>query len=169
MPARRPPWCCWASGCRTDSVIASEEPVGWVRRSAQREALSRTRRNPPLLLPRKEKWWVTPSTLARWTTERLTRLTHPTIATSDFIPAAPMRPGFAISTSSESRGRRECRVLNCTRSLVGSKGSRPTSIVTTGTGRTSALPAQWFYGLLRALPGVPGLLASIADRSSRSA
>src|SRR5689334_10075977 len=28
---------------------------------------------------------------------------------------------------------------------------------------TPALPAQWFYGLLRALPGVPGLLAPVAN------
>src|ERR1700759_401435 len=27
---------------------------------------------------------------------------------------------------------------------------------------TPALPAQWLYGLLRALPGVPGFLATIA-------
>jgi len=27
---------------------------------------------------------------------------------------------------------------------------------------TPALPAQWLYGLLRALPGVPGLLAPVA-------
>ena len=26
---------------------------------------------------------------------------------------------------------------------------------------TPALPAQWLYGLLRALPGVPGLLAPV--------
>ena len=29
---------------------------------------------------------------------------------------------------------------------------------------TPALPAQWLYGLLRALPGVPGFLATIAAR-----
>src|SRR5581483_10710299 len=32
---------------------------------------------------------------------------------------------------------------------------------------TPALPAQWLYGLLRALPGVPGLLASVAHRTLR--
>src|SRR5215472_14647072 len=30
-----------------------------------------------------------------------------------------------------------------------------------------ALPAQWFYRLLRALPGVPGFLATVVRRSSR--
>ena len=32
---------------------------------------------------------------------------------------------------------------------------------------TPALPAQWLYGLLRALPGVPGLLAPVANGSLR--
>jgi hypothetical protein len=31
---------------------------------------------------------------------------------------------------------------------------------------TPALPAQWLYGLLRALPGVPGLLAPVALSTS---
>src|ERR1700759_3632490 len=31
---------------------------------------------------------------------------------------------------------------------------------------TPALPAPWFYGLLRALPGVPGFLAPVANGSS---
>ena len=34
-------------------------------------------------------------------------------------------------------------------------------VVRQGRNRT-ALPAQWLYGLLRALPGVPGFLATIA-------
>jgi len=34
--------------------------------------------------------------------------------------------------------------------------------VTTGTPNDPAFPAQWCYGLLRDLPGVPGLLATVA-------
>ena len=33
---------------------------------------------------------------------------------------------------------------------------------------TPALPAQWLYGLLRALPGVPGFLATIACAACRT-
>ena len=35
-------------------------------------------------------------------------------------------------------------------------------VVRQGRNRT-ALPAQWIYGLLRALPGVPGLLAPVVS------
>jgi hypothetical protein len=35
------------------------------------------------------------------------------------------------------------------------------------TGNHPAFPAQWFYGLLRALPGEPGFLATVACASSR--
>ena len=37
-----------------------------------------------------------------------------------------------------------------------------TSVVTTGSPKHPAFPARWCYGLLRALPGVPGLLAPVA-------
>src|SRR5712664_1725291 len=40
----------------------------------------------------------------------------------------------------------------CARSLV-CKKNKHTSIVTTVTPETPAFPAQWFYGLLLALPG----------------
>src|SRR6201993_3535725 len=53
----------------------------------------------------------------------------------------------------EGRGRRECRALNRTRNPRGQKGKCP-QVVRQGRNRT-ALPAQWLYGLLRALPGVP--------------
>jgi len=35
-----------------------------------------------------------------------------------------------------------------------------------GSRDNPAFPAQWCYGLLRALPGVPGLIASVAWGSS---
>jgi hypothetical protein len=38
--------------------------------------------------------------------------------------------------------------------------------VTTGTPQQPAFPAQWFDGVSRALPGVPGFLATIACGSS---
>src|SRR5581483_1494951 len=40
-----------------------------------------------------------------------------------------------------------------------------TSIVTTGQPNSPAFPARWSFRLLRALPGVPGLLAPIAAQS----
>jgi hypothetical protein len=55
----------------------------------------------------------------------------------------------------------------CTRSLV-CDGNKHTSVVTTVTPEiTPAFPAQWFYGLLRALPGEPGFLATVICASSR--
>ena len=48
----------------------------------------------------------------------------------------------------ENGGRRECRVFVAPAAPQVRRNS-------------PALPAQWFYGLFRALPGVPGLIASI--------
>ncbi len=61
----------------------------------------------------------------------------------------------------KGRGRRECRAPAAPAASWAEKGRRPTSVVTTGEAERSALPAQWLYGLLRALPGVPGLLAPV--------
>ena len=44
-----------------------------------------------------------------------------------------------------------------------------TRVVTTGTPNSPAFPAQWFYGLCRALPGVPGFVATVALCSSLKA
>jgi hypothetical protein len=68
------------------------------------------------------------------------------------ILAARSARAMHDSSASENGGRRECRVLNRTRSLVCEKWKH-TSIVTTGRPNISAFPARWFYGLLRALPG----------------
>jgi hypothetical protein len=35
------------------------------------------------------------------------------------------------------------------------------AVVTTGSAEHPAFPAQWLYGVLRALPGAPGFLATI--------
>ena len=72
------------------------------------------------------------------------------------------RPSFAKRCPSEKRGRRECRALAAPAASWAEKGRRPTSKFTTGKAERSALPAQWLYGLLRALPGVSGLLAPVA-------
>src|SRR5690242_9343412 len=48
-----------------------------------------------------------------------------------------------------------------TRSLV-CEWKKHTSKVTTGTPNIPAFPAQWAYGLLRDLPGVPGFIATVA-------
>jgi hypothetical protein len=53
-----------------------------------------------------------------------------------------------------------------TPSLVCRKVETHTRYVTTGEPTRPALPAQWLYGLLRALPGVPGLLAPVVSGSS---
>jgi len=47
-----------------------------------------------------------------------------------------------------------------TRSLA-CKRKKHASKVTTGKPRQPALPAQWSYGLFRALPGEPGFVATI--------
>jgi hypothetical protein len=96
-------------------------------------------------------------------------LGHPPsrVTTSEGVLAARFRPRFCkFGAPLLKRGRRECRVhaapavscANCAKkahtSIQGSGGS-PTS------------PAQWLYGLLRALPGERALLPpSLADRSA---
>jgi len=52
-----------------------------------------------------------------------------------------------------------------TRGLVCSKKAH--ELVTTGMLNTPAFPARWFYGLCRALPGVPGFLATVACPACR--
>src|SRR5580704_9858048 len=81
--------------------------------------------------------------------------------------AFPQRisPGSCMSLPSQERGRRECRVFGCTRSPV-CKCRKHTSVVTADEAETSTFPAQWFGGLLRALPGVHDLLVTVACRSS---
>ena len=57
----------------------------------------------------------------------------------------------------QKRGRRECQVFRCTRSLVCRKKTH--ELVTTGEAETSRFPARWCYRLLRALPGVHDLFS----------
>jgi hypothetical protein len=85
------------------------------------------------------------------------------VRTDHRIPAARTRPSDASTLSLEKGGRRECRVFVAP-AASRAKVKKHTSIVTTGTPNLPALPAQRFYGLFRALPGVPGLIASIPSR-----
>src|SRR5207249_2888318 len=65
-----------------------------------------------------------------------------------------MRPRFCkIRSPKENRGRRECRVPNApavSRAKLGEAHERSHHRL---TGLFPAFPAQWFYGLFRALPG----------------
>src|ERR1700760_3289151 len=58
------------------------------------------------------------------------------------------------------RGRRECRVFCCTRSLV-CNGRKHTSVVTADEAETLTFPARWIDRLWRALPGVHDLLVTV--------
>jgi hypothetical protein len=62
------------------------------------------------------------------------------------------------------RGRRECRVFRCTRSLV-CDGRKHTSVVTADEAETPTFPARWFYRLWRALPGVHDLVVTVVSRN----
>jgi hypothetical protein len=81
--------------------------------------------------------------------------------TSEGIPAAQLRPGFAkIRVPLENRGRRECRVHVAPTALRANAkdARRPTQVRRNHSGTPCAMVLR----LLRALPGVPGLLAPVA-------
>jgi hypothetical protein len=52
---------------------------------------------------------------------------------------------------------------HCTGGLACKKTKTHTSIQ--GSGGNPTFPAQWLYGVLHALPGVSGFLASVASRN----
>jgi hypothetical protein len=70
-------------------------------------------------------------------------------------------PSFASTSSLENRGSRECRALSRTRSLVCRRVEGHTSI-SHHSRRNAGIPCAMVERLLRALPGVPGLLATVA-------
>jgi hypothetical protein len=77
-------------------------------------------------------------------------------------------PEWSGSTAlGKQGGRRECRVLDRTRSLVCEK-QKHTSVVTTGRPNIPAFPARWFYGFLRALPGDRAFLPPSSARCEAS-
>jgi hypothetical protein len=67
-------------------------------------------------------------------------------------------------TSSKIRGRRECRALDAPAASRAEKGRKHTSVVTTVTPEiTQHSLRNGFNKLLRALPGEPGLFATVAS------
>jgi len=56
--------------------------------------------------------------------------------------------------------------VRCTRSLA-CKWKKHASKSPQVRRNATAFPAQWFYGLWRALLGVPGSIASVAERACR--
>src|SRR5581483_2719214 len=87
-----------------------------------------------------------------------------TCQTADRIPAARLRPSLVNSVAlrkTEGAGNAGCtpHPLPCVQNKKTHAGQHRYAEI------TPALPAQWLYGLLRALPGVPGLLAPIAAQS----
>ena len=54
---------------------------------------------------------------------------------------------------------------HCTGGLV-CKNEKNAHTSIQGSGGNPTFPAQWFYGVLRALPGVSGFLASVASRKT---
>jgi hypothetical protein len=67
---------------------------------------------------------------------------------------------------SENRGRREDRVRAAPAVSRAKCTQQKRTRAYRFSGNTPAFPAQWFYGLYRALPGVPGFLATIAPREA---
>src|SRR5437868_4319891 len=69
--------------------------------------------------------------------------------------------GLPEKPSLENRGRRECRMHDAPAASRG-KLKNHTSKVTTGTPKQTDIPRAMVYSLFRALPGVPGLIATVA-------
>jgi hypothetical protein len=70
---------------------------------------------------------------------------------------------------SKDRGRRESRMLKAHPQPRVRNKTKHTSVVTTGSPETPGLPcANGFNGFLRALPGEPGFVATIACKMSVS-
>src|SRR5689334_1101461 len=70
-----------------------------------------------------------------------------------------LRPSFASAfTLQKIRGRREDRVPAAPAAPCAKIARKAHTGITTGKAESPAFPAQWFYGLLRALPGEPACL-----------
>ena len=70
------------------------------------------------------------------------------------VPAARCARGFARTVrASENRGRRESRVANAPAASRAKLNKAHERSHHRYTGVNPAFPAQWFYGLIRALPG----------------
>ena len=80
-------------------------------------------------------------------------------------PRGSLRPSFALVASpSNERGRREDRVPAGTRGPLCEIVVNKIAQQHTGEAQHTAFPAQWFYGLCRALPGERCTIAPVALR-----
>ena len=83
------------------------------------------------------------------------------------VLAALLCPGCCVFVVPlENRGRREDRVraapaVSCATCAFGEERTRAYRF----SGEPPAFPAQWCYGLYRALPGEPGFLATVATHA----
>ena len=81
--------------------------------------------------------------------------------------AACMREVLPETSRPPIRGRRECRAPNAPAAWQGRKTSRASKQSPRSHRNHPAFPAQWFYGLFRALPGNRAFLPpSLADNSA---
>ena len=83
--------------------------------------------------------------------------------TPDMCPRSrdALRPRFAGNfPPSPFRGRRECR-MRAAPEVSCAMGRRSARMSIQGSGEHPASPAQWLYGLLRALPGEPCTVATV--------
>jgi len=82
------------------------------------------------------------------------------------VPRRGERPGNALFIALDERGRRECRMLGApaaARAVVES-----TRVSHRRQPKQSGIPCAMVYRLIRALPGVPGLIASVARSFPRT-
>ena len=93
------------------------------------------------------------SAVTLWIASSLALLAMTSIHTSVFSQRVRVRVDPGKATSLERRGRRECRVLCCTRSLAWDEKNH-TSVVTTGEAATSDIPCAMVLTLMFALSPV---------------
>src|SRR4051812_44731760 len=73
-----------------------------------------------------------------------------------------VRPRFAFRLPPRKQRAQGRPGARCTRGLVCNCAQKTRTRAYRFSGNTPAFPAQWLYGLSRALPGEPGLVATIA-------
>jgi hypothetical protein len=76
------------------------------------------------------------------------------------------RPSFAFILRPEERGRRESRVRAAPAVSCAKICTEVRTRAYRSSGEHPAFPAQWFYGLFRALPGEPSSLATVISEIS---
>src|SRR6202795_1449515 len=78
-----------------------------------------------------------------------------------------MRPSFARNPLPSNQRAQGMPGARCTRGLVCKTCTKTRTRAYRFSGDTPAFPAQWFYGLYRALPGEPGSFATVARAPER--